>query len=140
MNAKLLAYLKGKFVSAAKEALKSPQALKTKLDKAADMLGSAGVTDKLGKSLSDVKALIRMIRYWIERKYTDISPQSLLYTVAAILYFVTPTDFLPDFILGLGFLDDIAVLKWVINQIRGDLEKFKLWEQNTKDNSKDDKR
>lgn len=38
--------------------------------------------------------------------------------LAALAYFVLPLDIIPDFILGLGFTDDITVLATAINAIR----------------------
>jgi uncharacterized membrane protein YkvA (DUF1232 family) len=38
--------------------------------------------------------------------------------LAALAYFVLPTDFIPDFIFGLGFTDDVAVLTAAITAIR----------------------
>ncbi|MET3662306.1 YkvA family protein [Aquamicrobium ahrensii] len=38
--------------------------------------------------------------------------------LAALGYFVLPTDAIPDFIFGLGFTDDIAVLSAAIAAVR----------------------
>jgi uncharacterized membrane protein YkvA (DUF1232 family) len=38
--------------------------------------------------------------------------------LAALGYFVLPTDAIPDFVFGLGFTDDIAVLTAVIAAVR----------------------
>jgi uncharacterized membrane protein YkvA (DUF1232 family) len=38
--------------------------------------------------------------------------------LAALAYFVLPTDFIPDFILGFGFTDDVAVLTAAITALR----------------------
>jgi uncharacterized membrane protein YkvA (DUF1232 family) len=38
--------------------------------------------------------------------------------LAALAYFVLPTDFIPDFIFGLGFTDDVAVLTAAITALR----------------------
>ena len=38
--------------------------------------------------------------------------------LAALAYFILPLDVVPDFILGLGFTDDMAVLFTAINLIR----------------------
>jgi uncharacterized membrane protein YkvA (DUF1232 family) len=38
--------------------------------------------------------------------------------LAALAYFVLPLDFLPDFILGLGFTDDMSVLLAALGAIR----------------------
>jgi len=39
--------------------------------------------------------------------------------LAALAYFILPVDAVPDFILGLGFTDDMAVLFTAIGMIRG---------------------
>lgn len=42
--------------------------------------------------------------------------------LAALAYFVLPLDFIPDFIVGLGFTDDVAVLTAAITAIRGHIK------------------
>ena len=129
MNSRLTKYVKGKFMAIAQDLMDNPQGLKFKLDKAVEKLNKKSVTDAFGNYLSELKALIRMDKLWITRKYTKVGKQTILSAIVAIIYFVTPTDFVPDFILGLGFVDDIAVLTWVLGLIKEDLEKFKAWEK-----------
>ena len=38
--------------------------------------------------------------------------------LAALVYFIMPVDVIPDFLLGLGFTDDMAVLYTAISMIR----------------------
>lgn len=53
-------------------------------------------------------------------------PQKTLVTViAAMLYFITPIDLIPDFLVGMGFLDDVAVIRYVYKKIREDMEVYK---------------
>jgi uncharacterized membrane protein YkvA (DUF1232 family) len=42
--------------------------------------------------------------------------------LAAIAYFVVPTDMIPDFITGIGFVDDASVLAGAINRVRRHLK------------------
>lgn len=128
MNSKLANYVKTKFVRIATDLMDNPQGLKFKLEKAGEKLKKGAVADALGVYVEDLKTLIRMAKYWVSRKYTGMGTQTILYTIVAVVYFVTPTDFVPDFLLGLGFVDDIAVISWVLGLIKEDLEKFKLWE------------
>lgn len=129
MNNKLLKYVKSKFINISKDLMENPQGLKFKLEKASEKVSTQSVRDSLGKNIEDLKTLIRMAKAWSSRRYRKVSTQTIVYTIAAIIYFVTPTDFMPDFLLGLGFLDDIAVIRWVIGQIKDDLEGFKAWEE-----------
>ena len=36
---------------------------------------------------------------------------------------------IPDFIAGLGFIDDAGIIAFVIKNIRGELQKFEEWER-----------
>jgi len=42
--------------------------------------------------------------------------------LGALAYFVVPTDFIPDFIAGLGFTDDAAVLLLAIQTVSGHIK------------------
>ena len=113
----------------AQDLLENPQGLKFKLEKAGEKLSRKNVVESLGVHVADLKLLIRMTKSWLSRKYNGVSKQTIMYTVLAVVYFVTPTDFVPDFILGLGFVDDIAVLSWVLGVIKEDLELYRNWEK-----------
>ncbi|MCO4754698.1 MAG: DUF1232 domain-containing protein [Bacteriovoracaceae bacterium] len=132
MNKKLLNFVKAGFIDISKDLLKNPQGLRVKLDAAIEKLNKQQIKDALGKNVEDLKVLVRMTKSWLNKDYREISVQSIIYTIAAIVYFVTPTDFMPDFIMGLGLLDDIAVLRWVMNQIKSDIDKYKQWERGKK--------
>jgi len=45
-----------------------------------------------------------------------------------LLYFVSPIDFVPDFLPG-GLIDDAFVLSLIIRQIKTDLYKYKEWKE-----------
>ncbi|PAQ06115.1 YkvA family protein [Mesorhizobium temperatum] len=49
-------------------------------------------------------------------KNTPLRAKGIL--VAALGYFVLPTDVIPDFVFGLGFTDDIAVLTAAITTVK----------------------
>lgn len=58
--------------------------------------------------------------------YCALDPQTPTRTrailLAALAYFVMPIDWIPDFILGFGFTDDMAVLWAAISAIRSHLK------------------
>ncbi|MEO0495846.1 MAG: YkvA family protein [Pseudomonadota bacterium] len=65
--------------------------------------------------------------------------------LAALAYFVLPTDLVPDFIMGFGFTDDIAVLTYVYSSLRAnlrpahyDLARKALQDQDSDDDGTDD--
>ena len=91
-----------------------------------------GFGDKLGnesevreKFWSTAKKAARQIPFMEEvvaayycamDKNTPLRAKGIL--VAALGYFVLPTDVIPDFVFGLGFTDDIAVLTAAITAVK----------------------
>jgi uncharacterized membrane protein YkvA (DUF1232 family) len=53
----------------------------------------------------------------------------MVWVLGAILYFVLPFDLVPDFVVGVGLLDDLYVIRWVLSAIQDDLAEFLEWER-----------
>lgn len=64
---------------------------------------------------------------WWRGEYRAVSRPALLAAIAGLLYFLSPMDAIPDWIPGLGFIDDLAVLGWVMRKWSGELQAFKAW-------------
>ena len=75
----------------------------------------------------DLRVLRALCLAWFKGEYRQISSQALLMVVAALLYFIAPLDAIPDWLVGVGFVDDLAVLAWVMRTWQGELEAFKVW-------------
>ena len=73
-------------------------------------------------------AMIRLIRAYHHREYQDISSQNLLIIIAAIIYFVSPFDVIPDSVPVLGNIDDAMVVRLAMKSARADLDTFMAWE------------
>ena len=43
---------------------------------------------------------------------------------AALLYFVLPTDIVPDFLPGIGYIDDALILTTLWNLIRSEIDSY----------------
>lgn len=77
------------------------------------------------KKLSDnIKLLGQYISDVATRRYTSYNKYALLLVVAALIYFVTPTDLLPDFFIG-GFIDDVSIVLYIIKSIDDELKRYK---------------
>lgn len=55
--------------------------------------------------------------------------RTLVLLVAALIYVLSPVDFIPDFIPGIGLIDDAAVLAFLLHSMAQDLAAFRAWEQ-----------
>jgi uncharacterized membrane protein YkvA (DUF1232 family) len=76
---------------------------------------------------SDLKALFRLVRAYTKGDYRAVPWKTLVAAVTALVYFISPLDFIPDFLVG-GFLDDALVVGWILSSIKNDLDVFVFWE------------
>jgi uncharacterized membrane protein YkvA (DUF1232 family) len=83
---------------------------------------------QLGTIRDDLPVLLRLGRAWARGEYRRIPWKSAVLLVAGLLYFLAPLDAIPDFIPVLGFLDDAAVIAYVLRAIRADVRAFEEWE------------
>jgi uncharacterized membrane protein YkvA (DUF1232 family) len=86
-------------------------------------------TESFYKIQDSVIALTRMLSAWMKGDYKNISTKSIIAVVAALIYFVNPLDFIPDFIPIIGQLDDIFILSYLIKTLNKEIERFMVWER-----------
>ena len=117
-----------RFEEKAKKYIENPNEinglLKKALHKANNKKGSlTEVWDKL-------QLFIELIKAWSKGDYHDISKKTVIMIVATVIYFVSPIDLVPDFIVGLGIFDDVALIGFTAKQISTELDRFKTWKDN----------
>lgn len=83
---------------------------------------------RIGSLRADIPRLIRLGTAVTRGEYRRLPWKSIFFLSAGLLYFVTPADLIPDFILGTGFLDDAVIVAYVMKAIRDDLTRFEEWE------------
>ncbi|WP_415845228.1 YkvA family protein [Stutzerimonas zhaodongensis] len=77
----------------------------------------------------DLSLLQALCVAWWRGEYRAISKPALVAVVAGLLYFLSPLDAIPDWIPGLGFVDDLAVLAWVMRKWADELQAFRTWKE-----------
>lgn len=100
--------------------------LKNVLNKSKD-LGVGGIFDSIRTKLVTIGSLVKA---YASGEYRDVELKSLIIMIASLVYFLSPIDLLPDFLPFLGYADDIALLTFVLQNMRGEIEKFELWKMN----------
>ena len=82
---------------------------------------------KLFGFFRQIKLGYEMLKDYRSKKYTEIPWKTIALITAALLYFLNPMDFIPDFMGFIGFTDDAIVLSVVFNSLRKDLIKYCSW-------------
>ncbi len=83
----------------------------------------SGLDDKMGwigSMIGRVRTLLELLR---DPDY-KLSAKSKTLIAAGLIYFVLPTDFTPDFIPGIGYLDDAIVLNIVWRTLADQIELY----------------
>lgn len=99
-------------------------------NKVEDLLkDSEGKSRKFGirQMFGDIKTLRHLLADYKRGAYRDVSRGSILLIIAGLVYLVSPIDIIPDFLFGLGFMDDAMILGYVIKQLYDVLDRYKAW-------------
>jgi len=75
-------------------------------------------TKKFKEFLENLKLLFEYLK-----SGEDLAPKALI--IAALVYFISPIDLIPDFIPVAGYIDDIAVVGGVVALLANLLNNFK---------------
>lgn len=86
------------------------------------------VRGPLGRIWNDLQVAVRLVRAWARHEYRDVSRGTIVLVLGGLLYFISPIDAIIDAIPVLGYIDDAAVLAWVLGQVRAELDQFRDWE------------
>jgi uncharacterized membrane protein YkvA (DUF1232 family) len=60
--------------------------------------------------LRNLKLLLALIKDYWKGRYRKVSPSAIVVFLIMVIYFISPLDLLPDYLLGIGQIDDLAVL------------------------------
>ncbi|WP_442599254.1 YkvA family protein [Neobacillus sp. D3-1R] len=120
-----------KYETAAKDYIEQPEKTKELIHKATKK--AADKKNALHEVWDRLHLLFDLVTAWRKGDYKKVPKGSIVMIIATILYFVSPIDIIPDFLVGLGILDDAAVIGFTLKQIASDLDKFKAWKDQEKE-------
>ena len=83
----------------------------------------------IGHLWNDLPLLFRLLNAWKQGSYRGLSVRTVASIAVAILYVLSPVDAIPDFIPGIGLIDDAAILALLLHSLAQDLAAFRIWEE-----------
>ncbi len=81
----------------------------------------------IGDSLSRLPLMISLIRSYITKEYTEVSPKVIVTMISAVIYLLKGKDLIPDKIPVLGYADDIAVFIAAFKLCEPELDAYAAW-------------
>ena len=79
---------------------------------------------EISKLTDNVKLFILMVQSYIRGEYREIPLKTILLVFASLIYFINPFDLIGDFIPGIGYIDDVTIILWVLKSVGEDILKF----------------
>ncbi|MCX6760409.1 MAG: YkvA family protein [Candidatus Nealsonbacteria bacterium] len=79
--------------------------------------------------LKQIELLLNMVSDYFEARYQQVPLSTILSVCFALVYFLSPIDLIPDFLLIIGYTDDFIVLSKVWESIKLDLKNYLLWKK-----------
>ncbi len=85
------------------------------------------INGSLGEMGAEAAQLLSMVKDYASGTYRDLPRTTVLAGAFALLYVLNPFDLMPDFIPGIGYLDDMSMMALVIGSVRRDVENYARW-------------
>ncbi len=83
------------------------------------------------------KIMFGMLKDYKKGSYSNVPWFSIAAIVFSFLYVLNPFDLIPDFIPGLGYIDDFAVFAYALKFIESDLHNYLDWKLEEAQNEDD---
>ena len=94
------------------------------------MVSNPGNLGKIGMFvwlIEDFKLFVSLIKDYRSGAYKKFPFFSVAGIVFTLAYIISPIDLIPDYIIGIGQIDDAAVVGFCVYLLRNDLKKYKQW-------------
>lgn len=88
-----------------------------------------GLPDTVSNAFNNVPVMANMVKCYVTREYTEVSPKVIVSLVATFVYLVKKNDIIPDDIPVIGFADDVAVATVAMAINEPELNAFAAWQQ-----------
>jgi uncharacterized membrane protein YkvA (DUF1232 family) len=114
-----------KYEGNAREYITNPQKTDGLLKKA--ILKAKTNKGSLGDAWGKLQLFFDLVKDYSKGNYRNVSTKTILTVIGAILYFVSPLDVVPDFLVGLGIVDDAAVIGYTLKKLSREIEEYQKW-------------
>lgn len=88
----------------------------------------ANLPETVTGALGNIPLMASMVKSYVTKEYTEVSPKVVASVVAAFLYLVKQKDLIPDNVPVVGLVDDLAVVTAALKLNEPELEAFKAWQ------------
>ena len=84
----------------------------------------------LAELFEDIRMMFSIVKDYFSGDYREIPFGTIAAVAGALLYVLSPIDLIPDFIPGVGLVDDAGVVVACLRLVKVDIDKYKKWKEN----------
>lgn len=114
------------FANQAEELLKDPAKVEELLQQLENKMKEIPT---VGEYVSRLPLMVSMIRAYIRKEYTVVSPKVIVTMVAAVIYLLLGKDLIPDKTPVVGYADDLAVFVAAFALVDPELDAYAQWRE-----------
>lgn len=103
------------------------------VDHSEDIADSFVGRGPLGKFIEEILLALSIVKDYAIGRYRKIPYWAVGAIVFMLLYVGNPVDIIPDFLLGVGQIDDVIVITLCLMMIRQELHEYKRWRHEHQD-------
>lgn len=81
----------------------------------------------LGKAGAALRTLLPLLRDVASGRYRPVPWKALGIAAGAFVYLISPLDLIPDVLVGIGVLDDLVIVTWLLGKLDDALEDYRVW-------------
>lgn len=105
-----------------KSTIKDPAKMMLLLGKLRGYMGKGG----LASIREDLTVMYSYVKDIVSGRYREYGSSNLALIVGALIYLVSPFDFVADFI-PFGLVDDVAIISWALNRLSEEFNRYRQW-------------
>jgi len=114
----------GNFSAQAEELIQNPAKVEELLQQLEEKMKEIPT---IGEYVSRLPLMISMIRGYIRKEYTAVSPKVIVTMLAAVIYLLLGKDLIPDKTPIIGYADDLAVFVAAFALVEPELNAYAQW-------------
>ncbi len=92
----------------------------------------------LGKFIEEILLAIALVKDYALGRYRKLPYWAIGAIVFMLLYVANPVDLIPDFLIGIGQIDDIIVVTICLLMVRQEIHEYKDWREHERDIEEDE--
>jgi len=92
----------------------------------------------LGTFIEEIFLAIALVKDYATGKYRKLPYWAIGAIVFMLLYVANPIDLIPDFLIGIGQIDDVIVVTLCLMLVRQEIHDYKHWRETARDDEEDD--